>query len=272
MIGCLILTSQIVVGQNYDDEEYIFGQQYETPLTIDLDNLGDLEELIETRKKKPKKNVFYGKKTRKGWTKSGIGKNVTIEQFRYLKEYEDPVPYVRDVYTYDFKKRKVQKTRNFKRENVGVLHGPYTKMKGTQVIEEGIYYYGVKHGRWSKWNKRNILIGKEKYYKGWPKLSMVAYYNREERQLKEIIPVHFGEKEGYYYAFHKNGNIAAMGEYRFDQKVGIWREFYDTRNKRKREIVYSTEPFDDEFIPYIRYEWNEQGKVIYDGKKRKSRS
>ncbi|WP_422361375.1 toxin-antitoxin system YwqK family antitoxin [Reichenbachiella sp.] len=252
-------------SQSQDYTEDDFESQYEKPLTVDLDAT-DLESILEPKKKKPKRNVFYGKKTRKGFTRQGFGGNTVTELFTVLKVYEDPLPYVRDIYWYDFRKRKIIRSRKINKDNAGILHGPYKKMLGDQVIEEGIFYMGTKHGRWSTWNKHNILQTKEKYYKGWPKESLVAYHNKEKKQLEEIIPIHFGEKEGNYYAFHKSGNLAAVGEYHFDHKVGLWREYYDIRNRRKREIFYSKDPFDDEFSPYIIREWDKRGKLIYERK------
>lgn len=269
------LTSSLSYAQDQEEpEEDILTTQYEVPLTVDLD--GEEEgERYQLKKKKVKKKVFYGQKTRKGWTKSRSGNKVVWEQFFMLKEYQEPVPYVRDVYWYDYKDRKVVKSRKKMPDNkryVGILHGPYKKLLDDKVVEEGIYYYGVKHGRWMRWNKHDILQSKEKYYKGWPKESMVSYHNKEEKKIKEIIPVHFGEKEGYYYAFHPSGVSAARGEYQFDCKVGTWREYYDQTGRRKREIQYPKEPFDDKFEPYVVREWDERGKMIYDAsKKRKKR-
>jgi len=257
--------SVIAMGQEYVDDESLFETQYEAPLTVDLD-AEEEEQSYEIKKKKPKKNVIYGRKTKKGFARSGYGKNEVTELFRYLKTYEKPVPYVRDVYSYDFSKRSVVKSRSVDPKKAGILHGPYTKMVGDQIIEEGIFYLGVKHGRWSKWNKHDILQSKEKYYKGWPKESKVAYHNREEKKIKEIIPVHFGEREGNYYAFHESGNLAAFGEYQFDHRVGLWREYYDTKRRRKREIVYSKDPFDEDFKPYVVREWDKYGKMIYEKK------
>jgi len=104
------------------------------------------------------------------------------------------------------------------------------------------------------------------YYKGWPKQSKLAFHDRERTKLKEVIPIEHGEKEGYYYHFHENGLIAAMGEYKFDAKVGIWNEFYNKRRRRKRQVKYREDPFDKESRPYILKEWNENGKLIYDRK------
>ncbi|MEP2026193.1 MAG: hypothetical protein ABJH98_17110 [Reichenbachiella sp.] len=259
-----LLQAFFAKSQDYTADD-AFETQYEKPLTVDLD-AKDPEDVIEIKKKKPKKNVFYGKKTRKAFTRQGFGGNTVTELFTVLRTYEDPVPYVRDVYWYDFRKRKIIKSRKIDKDNAGILHGPYKKMLGDVVIEEGIFYLGTKHGRWSTWNKHNILQSKEKYYKGWPKQSLVAYHNKETKQIEEIIPVHFGEKEGNYYAFHESGNLAAVGEYHFDNKVGLWREYYDIRNRRKREIVYSKDPFDDDFRPYIVREWDKRGKLIYERK------
>lgn len=242
-----------------------FEVDYSTPLTIDLDAEEDmLDSLDERKEKKPKKKVFYGIKTKKGFTKTGFGDNVVVELFYYLKEHEDPDPYVRDIYWYNFKKKKIVNSRKIDLNNGAILHGPYTKMLGDQVLEEGIFYKGTKHARWMRYNRHDILQVKEKYYKGWPKESQVAYWDKKTRQIREIIPVQFGEKEGYYYAFHENGSLAAMGEYHFDHKVGIWREFYPSKNRRKREIRYPEYAFDTVNHPYIMKEWDKNGKVIYD--------
>ncbi|MGL1886225.1 MAG: hypothetical protein OCD76_06895 [Reichenbachiella sp.] len=266
-IFLLAMTPFALAAQDYSDEDLLeTSTQYEVPLTVDLDAEEEEREIV-LKKKKPKKNVFYGKKTRKGFSRTGYGKSEVMELFRYLKVYEDPVPYVRDVYWYDFGKRKIVKSRKIDKKNAGILHGPYKKMVGDQIVEEGIFYMGTKHGRWSVWNKHDILQSKEKYYKGWPKESMVAYHNKEEREIQEIIPVHFGEREGNYYAFHESGKLAAVGEFQFDHRVGLWREYYDTKNRRKREILYSKDPFDKEFKPYIIREWDKYGKLIYDRSK-----
>lgn len=262
----ILSITNLVLGQEYVDDESLFETQYEAPLTIDLDAEEEKQEYT-IKKKKPKKSVIYGRKTKRGFSRSGYGKNEVTETFRYLKKHESPVSYVRDVYSYDFSKRAVVKSRTVDPKNAGLLHGVYRKMVDDEIIEEGIFYLGVKHGRWSKWNKHGILQSKEKYYKGWPKESKVAYHNREEKKIKEIIPVHFGEREGNYYAFHESGNMAAFGEYQFDHRVGLWREYYDKKRSRKREIMYSKDPFDDEFKPYVIREWNEYGKLIYELKK-----
>ena len=272
-IGAAVIVMVLIsaVGMQAQEEvgDFFFEVNYDTPLTIDLEEeTVDLDSIRDAKeKKKQKKKVFYGIKTKKGFTKTGFGENIVIEQFYYLKEQEAIDPYVRDVYWYNFKKKKIVNSRRVDWDNGALLHGPYKKLLGEQVLEEGIFYKGLKHGRWVRLNRHDILQAKEKFYKGWPKHSQVAYWNKETRQIKEVIPIQYGEKEGYYYAFHENGNIAAVGEYHFDHKIGLWREYYPERGKKKREVQYSDYAFDDTYKPVILKEWNERGIVIYDREK-----
>ena len=221
---------------------------------------------VAKKKKKKNRKVFYGIKTKRGYTRNGFGKDLVLELFHYLK-YKDFVPpedYIQDFYFYDFKRKKIVNSRNIKDpKNIGVLHGHYVKKVGEQVLEEGYFYKGMKHRRWVRYNKHDILQDKEIFWKGWPEESLLSFYDFEKTRLKEVIPVHFGEKEGTYYAFHANGQMAATGKYRYDRKIGLWREFYANR-RLKREIIYSNDPYDFSSIPYISKEWDERGNLIYD--------
>lgn len=105
------------------DKEEMF--TISTPITIDL---GEKEEEEHERKeKKPKKNVYYGLKTKKGFTRKGAGSNSTLELFNYLKTPVKPDPYVRDIYYYDFERKQIRKTRDYDPQKGVLLHGPYSK-------------------------------------------------------------------------------------------------------------------------------------------------
>ena len=78
-----------------------------------------------------------------------------------------------------------------------------------------------------------------------------------------MIPVHYGEKDGEYWAFHEDGSLAVRGKYKFGNRVGLWREYYDG-GRVKREVVYPNDPFDFKFSPYITREWDDRGTLIYD--------
>jgi antitoxin component YwqK of YwqJK toxin-antitoxin module len=246
-------------------------QEEEQRFTIDtpasLDFQKEEEPINTTKKKKPKKKVFYGVKTKKAFTRKGFGEKVTYEIFYYLKKPEKPQTFARDIYWYDYDRREIRKTSTFDPAKGVLLHGPYKKKQGELLLEEGIFYKGTKHGRWMKYNRDSTLTDKEKYFRGWPKESVVTYYDPLERKkMKEITPIEYGEKEGYYYAFHENGTLAVSGEFKWDQKVGDWTEYYQT-GKRKKIITYSKEPFDKSIRPFIRAEWNEKGKEIYRNNK-----
>ncbi|NQZ76004.1 MAG: hypothetical protein HRT61_07815, partial [Ekhidna sp.] len=145
----------------------------------------------------------------------------------------------------------------------GVLHGPYKKTLGELTIEEGWYYKGMKHRRWVRLNRHDILQDKAYWWKGWPEESKLAYYDFEKTRLREVIPVNFGERNGEYWAFHEDGSLAVKGKYKFGHKVGLWREYYDA-GRVKREVKYPDDPFNFEYTPHITREWDNKGVLIYD--------
>ena len=259
------------VGQAKKEKEPIVveGQfTFETEKPYKLLELDEVtSEPIAAKKKKPKKNTFYGVKTRKSYTRKGLGDKTTFELFHVLKAPEKPTIFVRDIYWYDFTRREIRKTANFDINKGVLLHGPYKKMQNGVVLEEGIFYKGTKHGRWMQHDRNDVLGDKEKYYKGWPKESLVTYYDPVERKkVKEMIPVEIDEREGFYFLFHENGTIAVTGEYKWGEKVGDWVENY-ANGKRKKIVAYPKEPFQDEIRPFIKKEWNEKGLEIFTSNK-----
>ena len=267
LLACLLSVFAIPL---FAQEEEKQDERFTIDTPVNLDFTKEEEPDNKPKKKKPKKKVFYGVKTKKAFTRKGIGDKVTYELFYYLKKSETPKTFVRDIYWYDFTRHEIRKTSKFDPAKGVLLHGPYEKRQGKLVLEKGIFYKGTKHGRWMKYNRDSTLTDKERYFRGWPKESMVSYYDPTERKkMKEITPIEYGEKEGYYYYFHENGTMAVSGEYQWDQKVGDWTEYYTT-GKRKKIVTYSKEAFDKEVKPYIKAEWNEKGKEIYRNNKMKN--
>ena len=234
-----------------------------SPVTIDLEEKEEEVENVEVKKKKRKPKVFYGIKTRKAYTREGYGDRVTYELFHLLKEPIEVDPYVRDIYWYDFRRKEIRVGGKVDQKYGAILHGTYKKVRGTQVIVEGIFYKGLKHGRWIQLDKDDLLVDKEKYYKGWPKESLVTYYSRENQKMKEIIPIEYGEREGNYFYFFDSGQVGVAGEFHWDHKVGDWIEYYPT-GRRKKIIRYPKDPYDKEFTPYIWKEWDPQGRLVYE--------
>lgn len=251
-------------AQGNDEVESILS--IDGPITIELEG-EDEKEIYEIPEKKKKKNVFFGLKTKKRFTKKGYGNRQTLELFYVLKEFQLPETLVRDVYWYDYKRGEIRitTTREVDQRNGAILHGPYTKEMNGVIVEEGIFFMGLKHGRWLRKNTEEILLDKSKYYKGWPKESLVKYYDADRNQMKEIIPVEYGEKEGNYFYFHENGKVAVQGNYKWDQRIGDWYEYYPS-GLRKKAVRYQKQPYSEIFTPYILTEWNKKGKVVYQAR------
>jgi antitoxin component YwqK of YwqJK toxin-antitoxin module len=227
---------------------------------LELDQKTD--EPIVTQKKKPRKKTFYGIKTKKAFTRKGAKQKPTIELFFVLKKHEPSPPFVKDIYWYDYKRREVRKSDKFDPKKGVLLHGPYKKMLGNTLIEEGIFFKGAKHGRWMRYSREDLLEDKDKFYKGWPKESLVSYYDPERKKVKEMIPVDQGDREGNYYKFHDNGTLAVNGAYLHDYRVGEWVEYYPN-GKRKKTIKYPDDPFDKKVRAFVSHEYNELGKEVY---------
>jgi antitoxin component YwqK of YwqJK toxin-antitoxin module len=267
LIACIC--SLCALGQEVQSEPQDQQFTIDTPASLDFKKE---EEPINTgKKKKVKKRVFYGIKTKKGFSRRGVGERTVYETFYFLKKPEKPQTFVRDIYYYNFDRHEIMRTEKFDPAKGVLLHGPYEKRQGETILQKGIFYKGTRHGRWLTYNRNDsVLTNKEKYYRGWPKESLVSYYDPVERKrMKEMTPIEFGEKEGYYYFFHENGVMAVQGEYKWDQRVGDWVEYYPN-GKRKKIIAYPKEPFDKSMTPYIKAEWNDKGKEIYRNTKMKN--
>lgn len=259
----ILLSGTFYAGKGFAQEEEKFST-ISPPLTVDLEK-NEEDETFTPKKKKEKKNVYYGLKTKKGFTTKGRGAREDLILFNYLKEPQQTDRYVRDIYWYNLEKKQIL-SRGFDPQKGVILHGPYSVRRDDVIIEEGIFYIGTKHGRWIRKTAQDILIDKEKYYKGWPKESRVKFYDPSTRtKIQEIIPIEYGQKEGNYFYFFENGTRAVTGEYRYDERVGKWTSYYQNRRgRRKREIQYRKDPDNDKFVPYITKEWSSAGKVIYD--------
>jgi hypothetical protein len=277
---CLWLSSSVMAQQEmasdtsefdiFRDIQEGFSLIDEMPLTLNMEREIELsEEAKKARKeaeKRRKRKVFYGLKTKKGFVRRGIGDKMELEIFHYLKVAPETDPYVPEIWWYDFTRKRVRNTGYSPGNRAVVLHGPYKKIVGEQVVEEGIFFKGAKHGRWTEYNRNDVLTDKRKYYKGWPKESKVRYYDDKQTKLREVMPIVYGQLEGTYYYFHENGMVAVKGEYKEGVKVGKWTEYYPFLNRRKKEIQYPADPFDRKYQPFTGKEWDRSNRLIYEAK------
>jgi hypothetical protein len=138
IIGSLLLIFSFSTVYAQDEAvANLFKVDYETPLTIEIKerniDQSDIPPVESRKKKKQNPKIFWGVKTKKGFTKKGFGKKTVTELFFYLKkqDYEGPDEYTREFYFYDFKKKKIVKSTKIKDPNkIGVLHGHYVKKNG----------------------------------------------------------------------------------------------------------------------------------------------
>jgi len=248
----------------------------------DIDVHAVLEEEEPKKKKKVPKKVFYGKKCRKSFTKKGSGKKQQLEQFYYLKRPEDPDFYVPTVYVWDIREGQVieiAKKEKFDPRFHKILHGPYVRTIGGNVMEQGIFYIGTKHGRWETYAPEkkeegngeevayNVLLDKKKYYKGWLRETRVVYYDAARKKVKEVWPYENGRLNGTYYMFQENGMLFVKGTYDRGKKVGLWVEYFPDKEKRQREVQYPEDSYQDK-EPYVLNEWDEKNnQIIVNGTK-----
>lgn len=232
------------------------------PLLLFDDN--EKKEKKKKLKKKRKKNIFYGVKTKKGRLKNTMRNQVTYVFFFYTMEPHKKDPYIRDIHWFDTKDKMIR-SKDFDSSRGYLLHGPYEKVIDDNLIEEGHFYFGKKHGTWLSFNDKHVLQDKLHFSEGWPKDSRVTYYNRADNKIEKLTPIEYDLKEGNFFHFFEDGQIAVSGEYRYGEKVGLWTEFWDSKTKviRKREIQYQEIPFSKDFRPYIRAEWDKEGNLIY---------
>ena len=240
---------------------------------LKTDSVPTLKLTVEERKeeerkkqKKFKKKVFYGKKTKKMYTMVGEGNRATVEIFYVLKKYEEPDPYIKDIYWYDWEKGRIMTTPITERDKPTalILHGPYKKMIGENIVEEGVFYVGTKHARWEKYDKDFILMEKLKYYRGWAKDAKITFYDSDRKKVREVVPMFNNIIEGEYFSYYESGNMKSQGKYKNGVRVGVWIEYFDAPTKKKKEIQYAKSYLVKEFQPYTLREWDTKNKLIYD--------
>ncbi|CAN5738697.1 hypothetical protein BH24BAC1_BH24BAC1_05920 [soil metagenome] len=232
------------------------------------DFLADAKEQIKPEKKKKKKKykVFLGHKVKRAYARSGRkGKNQVLETFYYLKEFQEPDPFVPEKYYYDPKTRKLRGTKGaIDPARAKILHGPYKKTIGGKVQEEGFFYLGAKHLRWERYNKDNILLSKVHFEKGYPRDATVYYYDAERQKVKEVIPLAYGEVQGKYLRFYENGQMEWEGQYEKGKKVGVWTKYYSFRQRRHYQYQFPDSPYEEVSEPVLLREYDRHGTVVYE--------
>ena len=273
LLFLLLLGSQSVEGQDLgvdrkakeDSTGLVSSTLLPTVAPLLLFNDQKVKEEKKEKKKKARKSTYFGIKTKKVSRRRSIRGQEHIELFHYTDASWKSNPYLRDRYWYDSKER-IIRSQGFVEGQGYLLHGPYQRLVNQEVVEQGMFYYGTKHQTWLTFDTNNILQDKAHFEEGWPKESRITYFNTSTKAIEKLIPVQYGLEEGNFFHFYENQQVAVTGEYRYGQKVGLWTEYWNTNNSqaiRKREIQYQEKPYTKNFRPYIRAEWDKEGKLIY---------
>jgi len=213
------------------------------------------------------KDVFDGKKygdysVQKNVYKRGTGARMVYMEYYTLKGTSRPLPFVREIFWVDTRTGKVVQALGRDRERYALLHGPYKEYVGEVLVKEGFYYLGARDGRWLEHDTKNILLDKTYWERGFLAESKKTYFDSTHLRLREVIPVHYGQETGMYYAFHESGTVALEGMMEDGVRIGKWVEYFPTGNRRKKEWQY--EP--DQTEPTLLREYNDRGQLIYEKK------
>ncbi|GGK83547.1 hypothetical protein GCM10011405_34300 [Rufibacter glacialis] len=220
------------------------------------------------KKESKKKKTYFGYRVKKGFARQGKGKNEIVETFYYLREYQAPNPYVRDKHYFDVKKRKIFRspTLDPSKTPMLILHGPYTKMRGDVLIEQGYFFVGAKHLRWETFRTDSTLTQRQHYEKGFLRDAVISYYDAAKTKIKEVIPYQYGQVQGEYYKFYENGQLEWQGTYDKGRKVGTWINFYDFRGRRQFEFQYAESAFDKPIEPVLVKQYDRHGTLVFEKK------
>lgn len=246
---------------------------------LESDDLPDLGLKIAAPKKKKKgpkpvsnyaRNDYEGLPIAHVVNKIGAGQRVTTEEFFVLKTYQAPSPYVKEIYWYDERAGRVTTSVIKDKEYAQILHGPYRKFVGEALIEEGYYFVGTKHGRWESFYPDFTLKDKLQFEHGFPKESVLTYYDEAKKKLKTILPKQYGKVMGLYRSFYEGGQLQEEGRFDDSVKVGIWREYHQfgSGGRTKKDTQYGKDKW-DAAEPVVLREYDNKGKIIYDNKARK---
>jgi len=221
------------------------------------------------KRKQPKnKKDFLGYPIKRSYTKSGSKRNPTIEMFYYLPEYVEPSRYAPAKYYFNTKDNKIRRDATIDPKEARILHGPYKRMIGKRVVEEGYYFIGTRHLRWESYrqnnNEENILVNKIYYEKGFPRDAIVNYYDAAKTKIKEVIPYAEGKLNGEYVLFFESGLRAWDGQYENGKKVGVWNEYWPFRNRKRYEWQYPETADAEPFEPFLLKEYNRSSNLIYE--------
>ncbi|MDF0692350.1 toxin-antitoxin system YwqK family antitoxin [Aquirufa ecclesiirivi] len=233
---------------------------------LGIENIGSKLKNSSKKKKVEIKDEYLGIKTERRIGTYGSGNRTTVEELNVVKYVEDEAvsPYSQEIWWYDPAKSRVVNSPIKDSKNAQICHGPYRKFVHENLVEEGHFFMGVKDGRWENYGQEFELENKQYYKKGFPAESIISYYDKEQKKIKEVIPKTYGKIAGQFLSFYPNGLLKEEGKLDDSVKVGRWREYHEkgSGGRLKKEWRYGKDKFDN-FTPVLVQERDNQAKIIF---------
>ncbi|MDF5690956.1 toxin-antitoxin system YwqK family antitoxin [Aquirufa aurantiipilula] len=233
---------------------------------LGIENIGSKSKNNSKKKKVEIKDEYLGVKTERRIGSYGSGNRATVEELNVVKYVEDEAlsPYSQEIWWYDPAQSRVVNSPIKDSKNAQICHGPYRKFVHENLVEEGHFYMGVKDGRWENYGPEFELENKLYFKKGFPAESLISYYDKEQKKIKEVIPKVYGKVVGQFLSFYPNGLLKEEGKLDDSVKVGRWREYHEkgSGGRLKKEWRYGKDKFDN-FTPVLVQERDNQAKIIF---------
>lgn len=233
---------------------------------LGIENIGSKLKNSSKKKKVEIKDEYLGIKTERRIGTYGSGNRTTVEELNVVKYVEDEAvsPYSQEIWWYDPAQSRVVNSPIKDSKNAQICHGPYRKFVHENLVEEGHFFMGVKDGRWENYGQEFELENKQYYKKGFPAESIISYYDKEQKKIKEVIPKTYGKIAGQFLSFYPNGLLKEEGKLDDSVKVGRWREYHEkgSGGRLKKEWRYGKDKFDN-FTPVLVQERDNQAKIIF---------
>lgn len=233
---------------------------------LGIQNIGSKSKNSPKKKKAEIKDEYEGVKTERRIGTYGSGNRATVEELNVVKYIEDEAvsPYSQEIWWYDPAQSRVVNSPIKDSKNAQICHGPYRKFVHENLVEEGHFYMGVKDGRWENYGQEFELENKQYFKKGFPAESIISYYDKEQKKIKEVVPKVYGKIVGQFLSFYPNGLLKEEGKLDDSVKVGRWREYHEkgSGGRLKKEWRYGKDKFDT-FVPVLVQERDNQAKIIF---------
>lgn len=217
------------------------------------------------------RNAYAGILMEKVTVRKGSDENITAEEFYVLKSFQEPSVYVRDIWWYDEKAKRITNAPLRDKAYARILHGPYRRSYNGVPQETGFYYVGTKDGRWEKYGRDPDgdagLQDKQLFERGFPEGSVISYYDAARTKIREVVPVTYGQYSGLYRSFYESGQLREEGVFDDSVRVNRWRQYYEygPGGRTHLEIMFGKDRYDVRDGVIIR-EYDNKGKLIYENK------